>query len=203
MTDEPEALTPEMAKEEVAEMNADKDHPLHDSGHPRHLDAIDRLTELLIAQDAPPVERYSETGEHSTADLDARMADAMAPVESPEGYSFDAFDRSEDAEWNTDEEAEFRQVFHNAGLSQPEADQLMTIASSGVPVNAGHTESVLNARYEGNEEAKQKDIALAKAAVLKAGGEPLANWLNETGYGDHLAFFDMALRKGKEWELEA
>jgi hypothetical protein len=78
----------------------------------------------------------------------------------------------------------------------------MTIASSGVPVDAGHTESVLNARYEGNEEAKQKDIALAKAVVLKAGGEPLANWLNETGYGDHLAFFDMALRKAKEWELE-
>jgi len=201
MTDTPEIITPDEARAQVAEMNADKDHPLHDAGHPKHLDATTLLTELLIAQDAAPVEGQNEKGEATTADLDATMADALEPVGSPEGYSFDAYDRPEGSEWDEDQAAEFRQVFHNAELSQPEADQLMTIASSGVSVDANRTEAILQSRYRGDDNAMNADIALAKAAVLKAGGEPLAKYLNDTGLGDHLAFFDLALRKAKQWGI--
>jgi len=203
VTDTPEALTPEMAREEVAEMNADKDHPLHDPGHPKHISALDYLTELLIAQDAKPVERYSETGEHSTADLEGKMADAMQPVESPEGFSFDAFDHPKgEGEWDVDQENEFRQIFFNAGLSQPEVDQLQVIASSGAPVDYQRTEAILQSRYGENTEQMQSDIAIARAAIRKAGGQPLLDYLNDTGLGDSIQVFDLALRKAKEWGIE-
>ena len=38
-----ETLTPEAAAVEVAALNADKDGPLFDPGHPKHLDTLDRL----------------------------------------------------------------------------------------------------------------------------------------------------------------
>ena len=50
MTDTPEIITPDEARAQVAEMNADKDHPLHDPGHMKHPQAIDRLQTLLTAQ---------------------------------------------------------------------------------------------------------------------------------------------------------
>jgi hypothetical protein len=50
---EAEVLTPEMAREEAAAMNADKDHPLRDPGHMKHPQAIDRLQTLLTAHEHP------------------------------------------------------------------------------------------------------------------------------------------------------
>jgi hypothetical protein len=195
---EAEVLTPEMAREEAAAMNADKDHPLHDPGHFKHLAAVDHLQTLLNAIDATPAEQRDEQGIQTTADLEEIMAPAMEPVGSPEDFSFDAFDRPEGSEWDVEQESAFREIFHAAQLSQGEADQLLTIASDNAPVDVQRTEAVLQNRYKGNEEQMQTDIALARAAVRQIGGQPLADYLNETGLGDHIAFFDLALRKAKQ-----
>jgi hypothetical protein len=198
MTDA-EPITPEAAAEEAAALNADRDGPLHNSGHPKHLDAIDRLATLLTAQGAPSVEGQDP-------DLANLMEEAMPVPETPEAYDFSAFERPEGAGWDTDQENMFRGFFHAAQLSQPEADQLMTIASSyapedSKPVDAEHTVTVLKARYRGDDEALAADLKLAGEAVLKFGGQPLVDWLDATGLGNHLAFFDLALRKAKEMEL--
>jgi len=200
MTDA-ETLTPEAAREEAAAMNADKDHPLHDPGHFKHLAAVDHLQTLLDAIDDTPAEQYDALGQHSTADLEEMMAPALEPVGSPEGYSFDAYDRPEGSEWDTEQEGAFREIFHNAQLSQPETDQLLTIASSGVSIDAARTEAVLQSRYRGDDDAMNADIALARAAVRKIGGQPLVDYLNETGLGNSLQYFDMALRKAKQMEI--
>ena len=68
-----ETLTPEAAAVEVAALNADKDGPLFDPGHPKHLDTLDRLQVALTAQDAPSVEGQAP-------DLAGLMEDAM-PVD--------------------------------------------------------------------------------------------------------------------------
>ena len=156
---------------------------------------------LLTAQNAPPVEQYGELGEHYTTDLENTMAPALEPVDSPEGYSFDAYDRPEDSEWDVEQEGAFREIFHAAQLSQPETDQLLTIASSGTPIDAQRTEAVLQARYEGNEEQMNADITLARAAIRKVGGQPLVGYLNEAGLGDSVQVFDLALRKARELEI--
>jgi hypothetical protein len=199
MTDE---LTPDAAREEIAAMRADADHPLNDSGHFKHLDAVDRLQSLLDTIGQTPAETRNEAGEHTTANLEKIMAPALEPVGSPEGYSFDAYKVPEGAEWDAEQEAMFRQVFHNAQLSQGEADQLQAIASSNVPVDVDRAEVILQSRYRGDPDTMQRDIAAARAAVRRVGGQPLVDWLNETGLGDSIQFFDMALRKAKQMGIE-
>ena len=198
---EPETITPDEARAEADAMNADKDHPLHDPGHFKHLAAVDHLQTLLNAIDATPAEQRDEQGIQTTADLEEIMAPALESVDSPEGYSFDAYDRPEDSEWDVEQESAFREIFHAAQLSQGEADQLLTIASSGVPVDAARSEAVLHSRYRGDDDAMNADIALARAAVRQIGGQPLVDYLNNTGLGNSLQYFDMALRKAREWEL--
>jgi hypothetical protein len=193
-----EEQTPEAARDEVAAMNEDKDHPLHDPGHFKHLAAVDHLHSLLSVIDDRPAEQRDATGQHSTADLEDIMAPALEPVATPEGFSFDAFEVPEGVEWDYEQEDAFREIFHNAQLSQGEADQMMTIASGSSPVDAQKTEAVFQSRYRGDSERMQRDIATARAVVLEIGGQPLADWLNRTGFGDHIAFFDLALRKGKQ-----
>ena len=131
-----EYMMPEEAQEEIAKMNENRDGPLHDPGHLKHSEALERLEKLLVAVDAPPVERIGEDGQHTTADLENIMAPALEPPDGPEDYTFDAFDRSEGDEWDQEQEGIFRQIFYNAEMNQGEADTLMAIASSGVEVDA-------------------------------------------------------------------
>ena len=56
---------------EADAMNADKDHPLHDPGHFKHLAAVDHLQTLLNAIDATPAEQRDEQGIQTTADLES------------------------------------------------------------------------------------------------------------------------------------
>jgi len=195
---EPETIIPDEARAEIEAMRGNSDHPLNIDGHFKKPQALDRLQTLLDAIDDTPAESRDANGVQTTADLEKIMEPALEPVGSPEDFSFDSFDRPEGSDWDVEQEGAFREIFFNAGLSQPEADQLNAIASSGVPVDAARTEAILQSRYRGNEEAMSADIAIARAFVQKVGGQPLADYLNETGLGDHIAYFDLALRRGKQ-----
>ena len=180
-------------------MREDPDHPAMDTGHPKHLKAIDRIHVLMDMIDTEPAEKWSEGGIHTTAALEKVMGEAMPIPEEPSGYAFEAYTLPEGAEWDNEAEDAFRGIFHEAQLSQPEVDQLLMLASSDRP-DPQHTETVLKARYQ-DDEALLADVNRARAAIEKFGGQGLKDFLNTTGLGDSVQVFDLALRKAKELEV--
>lgn len=180
----------EAIRSEANAIIEDRDGPYWDGNHLRHDAEVEKYTSLMS---------QLHGDDQQTPDLENVMSDAMEPVGSPEGYSFENYTVEEGQSWDDNTEGMFREFFHAAELSQPEADQLMMIASSGERPDAQRTEDVLMDRYRDNPDQMASDVELAKAALFKVGGHPLMQYLNDSGLGDSIQVFDLALRKGQEW----
>jgi hypothetical protein len=180
----------EAIRSEANAIIEDRDGPYWDGNHLRHDAEVAKYTSLMS---------QLHGDNERTPDLENTMSEAMEPVGSPEGYSFENYAVQDGESWDDTTEVMFRDFFHAAELSQPEADQLMMIASSGERPDAQRTEDVLKDRYRGDDEQMASDIELAKAALFKVGGHPLMQYLNDSGLGDSIQVFDLALRKGREF----
>jgi len=194
-------LTPEDAQAEIDTIKGDPDGPYWKSGTRQHDEAVDRVSNLYSAihGDGPAI-LSSPNGEISP-DLESLIAPEFEPPDTPDGYNMEAFAMPDGVEFDHDVADQFREVFHRADLGQAEVDQLLTIASSDVEIDQAHTEAVLASRYRGDAEGMQRDIDAARSAIRRVGGQPLVDWINETGMGNSLQLFDLALRKSREMGL--
>jgi hypothetical protein len=187
------------AQSEIDKINADPAHDYWQQNGARHDKAVEHMRELhgIVHGDEPAI----HDDPNMTSDLEALMEEAMLPPDDPSGYDFNEF-KSGNSDWDAKAEADFRQIFHAADLSQPEAAQLLTIASQPVPDQA-ETISQLKAKYDGDDAALHRDLYAARAAVRQIGGGGLIDYLNKTGLADHPVVIQMAIRKALEMGIEA